>query len=292
MKLLPSFLDYLTVEKNYSSHTICSYRRDIEQCVAHVGCQRAKEIEFVEISHVDIRRWVSAMMSEGISARTINRKLCALHAYAVFLLKRQYIQINPVSKVVRPKVRKKLAPFVRETEMDALFDEMLPEVTDCRSARTRLILELLYLTGVRLSELIHLRAEDFDWSLMQVKVVGKGCKERVIPVGEPIRKTLAIYLSYRKHTGDYLLLTDKGEPLYPKFVYRLVRDSLSQVSNVDMKGPHTLRHSFATCLLSRGADINAIKELLGHVNLASTQVYTHNTMKEVSNIFKQAHPRA
>ncbi len=290
--LLNLFIDHLCGERNYSPHTLRSYKTDISQFETFILDMSEGSRSVLTLTHLDIRRWVAYQMEQGLSARTINRKLSALDTFYRFLCEQGKMETNPVDRVTRPKIRKKLAPFVRERTMDELFEEVLPEVSDFSSARARIIFELLYLTGMRLSELLALQEKDFDWNKMLVKVKGKNSKERMIPLAPSLQSIYESYLTFRPFKDSHLLLTDKGKPLYPKFVYRLVHKMLSQVTSISRRSPHIMRHSFATSLLGNGADLNAIKELLGHANLATTQVYTHNTKKEVSRIYKQAHPRA
>lgn len=241
-----------------------------------------------------IRAWMVDLLEKGLSPRAINRKISCLKTFFRFLLKRGWVEQNPMLKVVAPKTGKALPVFVREEHMARLLDE-IPFEEGYGGQRDRLILELLYMAGLRRAELIGLSPESADFHRMQLRVKGKGGKERIIPILPDLAERLRTFIDLRKATFDgapgHLLLTDNGAPLYPQFVYRLVRKQLSLVTTVEKKSPHVLRHSFATHLSNKGADINAIKELLGHSSLAATQVYTHNAIGKLKEVYQQAHPK-
>jgi integrase/recombinase XerC len=233
-------------------------------------------------------------METGHSARTTNRKISALKTYFRYLMKEGMVTVNPVNKVLSPRSDKKLPVFIKEHQMDHLLDD-IEFGDDYSGSRNRMIIETFYHTGIRMSELIHIRISDVDLSQQVFKVLGKRNKERILPVSMNFSAALEKYMQLREATfpgGDWLFLTDKGERLYPRFVYRVVTRFLSLVTTSEKKSPHVLRHTFATHMLNQGADLNAIKELLGHANLSATEVYTHNTFEKLKSVYKQAHPRA
>lgn len=241
-----------------------------------------------------IRAWVVEGMEKGWSPRAINRKLSCLKTFFRFLLQRGWVDENPMLRITAPKAGKALPVFIREEQLAQLLDEG-PFGDDFSGQRNRLLLELLYLTGLRRAELIDLTPESFDFHRMQIRVKGKGGKERIIPMLPELSERVQSYLRLRRETFEelppQLLLTDKGQAMYPKFVYLVVRRHLSMVVTVEKRSPHVLRHSFATHLSNRGADINAVKELLGHSSLAATQVYTHNAIEKLKEVYQLAHPK-
>ncbi|PCJ81584.1 MAG: integrase [Flavobacteriales bacterium] len=287
------FFQYLQTEKRYSQHTLNSYQTDLEQF--HQFLEQHFETEKIsEVNHQMIRSWIVVLMEQNISNRSINRKLAALKTYYKFLLREGIVQNNPMQKVMPPKTSKRLPEFIEQNSMDILLDQFdFPE--GFAGERDRLVLELLYATGMRLSELINIRNNDIDLHICQVKVLGKRNKERIIPFSNQLKSVIEQYNKEKNNkdfSSEFLLLTDRGEKMYEKFVYRVVNRYLSAVTTIDKKSPHILRHTFATHMLNNGADLNAIKELLGHANLAATQVYTHNSFEKLKTIYKQAHPRA
>jgi integrase/recombinase XerC len=236
------------------------------------------------------------MMGEEFSSRSVNRKISTLKSYFKFLLKEGVLVENPMDKVVSPKNKKVLPGFIEQESMDLLLDQF-DFGDDYTGIRNRLIIEMFYVTGMRRAELVHLKLKDVEAENLWIKVIGKRNKERIIPVSREFGKTIKGYLEIRnKHFSDQgtesFFLTGKGNPVYPKLVYRVVSQHLRLVTTIEKKSPHILRHTFATHMLNRGADINAIKELLGHANLSATQIYTHNTFEKLKKIYKQAHPRA
>ncbi len=289
------FLQYIQYEKHFSPHTIEAYRKDLAQFFLYLK----DKLEFAQlenISHHQIRSWVVELMTLGMSTRTIRRKLSTLKTYFRFLQKRGYLFHNPMLKVNTPKVSKRLPSVIKMESMELLFDR-LEFGTDFTGRRNRLILEILYHTGLRRSELIQLKVADVDLSQRQLKVMGKGNKERLVPFGSDLGESIDAYLEQRKacfpnspHTQ--LVLTDQGKPVYPKLIYNIVKRYLSMVTTVEQRSPHVLRHSFATHLSENGADLNAIKTLLGHSNLAATQIYTHNSIEKLKKVYQQAHPKA
>ena len=291
--ILEDFLKYLQYEKRYSKHTLIAYENDILQFQDFIQ-QISKS--FATANHKDIRLWIIALMEKQIGPRSVNRKVSSIRSFYKFALKEGIIKENPVVRVVSPKIAKKLPVFVTEQKMDMLLDSDAFE-DSFEGLRDRLVIELLFATGIRLKELITLKQTDFLPVEKTIKVLGKRNKERIIPLNLPVLNQLIAYIRAKKEQGiglasDILIVTAKGEPAYPKLVYRIVNRYLQLISTQTKKSPHILRHSFATSLLNNGADINAIKDLLGHASLAATQVYTHNSIERLKTIYKQAHPKA
>lgn len=287
------FLEYLKYQKKFSPHTITSYANDLRQFAFFL--QQTFETNHAgQITHHMIRSWVVELLNASISARSVNRKLSSLKSFYRFLLREQLVQTNPTLKLQAPKSGKKLPVFVEEKSMEKLADnELFGE--NFAGIRDKLIIELLYCTGIRLSELIGLRESDIDFSRKAIKVLGKRNKERIVPMVAELENSISRYLQQKASVAanvEWLLVTDKGEKLYPRLVYTKVKHFLSCVTTVEKRSPHVLRHTFATHLLNHGADLNAIKELLGHANLSATQVYTHNSVERLKNVHKQAHPKS
>ena len=283
------FLSYLQNEKRYSPLTVSAYTTDLAQFYNFIKSQYdLAEIE--DVSHSLIRSWIVEMIDADISTRSVNRKITTLKSYYKFLLREGIVNKNPMLKILSPKTSKKLPVFVEESSMDELFDTVEFKEGE-RGVRDRLILLLLYSTGIRLSELINIKVSDIDFSSGSIKILGKGNKERILPFSDQLKSELKQYMD-KVQPVDWFFLTDKGKKLYEKLVYRIVNSYLSKVTTISKKSPHVLRHTFATHMLNNGADLNAIKEFLGHVSLSATQVYTHNTIKKLTNIYKQAHPKA
>jgi integrase/recombinase XerC len=292
---IKGFFNYLEFEKRVSPDTITAYRKDLAQFqeYLHVTYEIQEDVQ-VKAQH--IRSWVVDMVSAGLAMSTVKRKLSALKSYFNYAQRYHGLEKNPMVKIPVPRTGKKLPAYLKESAMDQLFDR-LTWTSDYASQRDRLILELLYNTGLRRAELIDLKLHRIDWSSRSIKVLGKGAKERLVPFGKKLEQRLQTYLTSRAATFpevslDHLLLTDQGKVMYPKFVYNKVKQYLSLVSSAGQLSPHVLRHTFATHLANRGADLNAIKELLGHSSLAATQVYTHNTIDQLKAIYEQAHPKA
>ena len=291
-KQLHLFFDYLTYEKRYSNHTVTSYQNDIAQFTSFINPQN-EELNPQEINYQQIRAWISDLMKHKIAARSINRKLSALKSFFKFLQRQQVIEVNPMSKISGPKTPKRLPSFVDEHQMEDLFTEITFE-DGFVGQRDKLILDLLYQTGIRRSELTHLKETDIDLFNSTIKVLGKRNKERIIPISLTLKRNLESYLQVKKElnlSNIMLLVSEKGNTLGEQKVYTIVKKYLSQVTTIQKKSPHVLRHTFATHLLNNGADINAVKDLLGHANLSATQVYTHNTIEKLKKSYKQAHPR-
>jgi len=295
MSFKESFLNYLKFEKRYSSHTITSYSIDLEQFLLFLsglrtGCDE-KTADFR-----DIRAWIVTLMENGISARSVNRKITTLKSFYKYLMREQVITKNPMNKVLPPKSGKRLPDFVEQEKMEVLLDD-LDFGNDFNGIRNRLIIDMLYITGMRLSELINLTDASVQLYDQTIKVLGKRNKERLIPFHQSYIKVFNDYLAIRNKNfpapgHNYFFITDKGRQLYEKFVYRVVNKYLRFVTTMEKRSPHVLRHTFATHMLNRGADLNAIKEILGHSNLSATQIYTHTTFEKLKAIYKQAHPRA
>lgn len=293
--MIDSFLKYIEFEKRYSSHTVTSYNNDLEQFkVFLTSLDASLNLELVSYHH--IRSWIIALVEDKISPTSINRKMATLRSFYKFLLKSNRINKDPSVQLKALRTPKRLPQFAQEVEIQRLFE--LADFDDSFSGvRDQLLMELLYATGIRRAELMGLKIEAVNIEKRQIKVVGKRNKERVIPLHIEVVKLIQKYLKLREvefmgGDNDYLLLTDKGQPLYETFVYRKVKKYLGDSTSLEKKSPHILRHSFATHLLNNGADLNAVKELLGHSSLAATQVYTHNSLDKLKKVFENAHPKA
>ncbi len=289
--MLEKFLEYLQFEKKFSPHTLVSYRNDAEQFAAFL--KHTYEIEKPEdASSFMIRSWMAEMIQEKISPRTVIRKASTLRTFYKFLLREGVITISPMQKIITPKTPKRLPVFVNKKEMESLFKIEFPDSFD--GIRDRLILELFYATGIRRAELITMKDTDVNLYNLTIKVLGKRNKERLIPISPFLKTYIQEYREGKKKSGvknEYFFVNEGGDQLYDKEVYRIVKKYLSEVTTLQKKSPHVLRHTFATHILDNGADINAVKELLGHANLSATQVYTHNTLEKLKRMHKQAHPR-
>jgi integrase/recombinase XerC len=293
-KLVDFFLSYLQNEKRLSQHTMLAYKIDILQFEEFLQSTHVcSEIENAQ--YADIRAWVVQLSENEIDNRSINRKIASLRAFYKFLQIKKKIEVNPATLVKTLKTAKRLPVYVEEKPMEYLFDGLVFS-EDFEGLRDKLLLEMLYGTGIRLSELINIRTKDIDVFGKKITVLGKRNKYRIIPLHETLLDLISKYSEFRKTVfnpeEDFLLLTDKQEKLYRVFVQRKVKEYLEQVTTISKKSPHVLRHSFATHLLNRGADLNAIKELLGHANLAATQIYTHNSISQLKEVYKKAHPKA
>jgi integrase/recombinase XerC len=286
------FLAYLQTEKRFAENTLISYKNDLEQY--HAFCRKNGK-EGMDLFFKTIRSWVVDLMEKGYAPKTIHRKLSSLRSYCRFLISRGELDADPVAKVLKPKMNKRIPQFVDEKGINRLLDEY-EFGNDFSGTRNKLIINLLYQTGMRRSELTGMKIASFDQSQFTVKVVGKRSKERIIPVGREIAEEISVYLHKRQEVdrdlSDMLFLTEKGKPVYPKLIYRIVTRYISMITTLKKTSPHILRHTFATHMLNSGADLNAIKEILGHASLAATQVYTHNTFEKLKSIYNQAHPRA
>jgi len=292
---ISTFLDYLKFQKRYSQHTIISYQNDLTAFFDYTRVQ-FDESQLQNIKPTFIRTWFAQLKSEGISSKTINRKISALKSFFKYNIRQGLIEVSPMTTITSPKVGKRLPQFVEKKDIDTLFDHV--EFPDSWTGRTeRLLLQILYNTGIRQAELINLKENQVNLSNNSIKVLGKGSKERVIPVSNALLKEIGAYTAEKRKqfaNADivYLLINEKGRKLYPKYVYNVAKKYLTLVTTIDKKSPHILRHTFATHLTNNGADLNAVKELLGHSSLAATQIYTHNTIEKLKDVFKKAHPKA
>jgi integrase/recombinase XerC len=284
------FITYLSSEKRFSEHTIKSYATDLKQFTSFLSSEFQIIDEINEISFQIIRTWIASLLEKGISPRSVNRKISTLKTYFKFLIREGELIENPMTKVVAPKSKKRLPVFIEEDQIASLLNEVQFE-KDFVGQRNKLIIELFYVTGIRLSELINIKISDVDFNNQSIKVLGKRNKERIIPLSSNVVNDLNIFIENNQQ-NKYLFTNLEGNKLYNKLVYRLVNKYIGEISSVNKKSPHILRHTFATHMLNNGADINAIKELLGHANLSATQVYTHNTIEKLKTVYKQAHPRA
>ena len=289
------FLNYLTFQKRYSRHTIISYENDLTGFFDFVVLQY-NSMELTEISASVVRSWLASLKGNKITSKTINRKISTLKSFFKYQLKMNKIEVNPVSAITSLKISKRLPSFVEQKDIKTLFGYV--EFPDTWEGKTnRLLLLIFYETGIRLSELINIKESHIDNSKGSVKVLGKGNKERIIPVNNALLKKIESYISEKNSNinargNDFLFINVKGKKLYPKYVYNVVKKYLGDVSTNERKSPHVLRHTFATHLTNNGADINAIKELLGHASLASTQIYTHNSIDKLKEVHKLAHPKS
>lgn len=288
-----NYLKFLQYEKLSSKHTFISYQTDLLQFKSFLEIQyKADDIN--KVNHLIIRSWLAHMLNEGVSARSISRKLSSLRAFYKFLKKENIIANNPLTKVQAPKVEKRLPVFLEKKSIDKLLDE-IEFSNDFEGERDKLIINLFYSAGLRLSELINLKIADIDNYNQQIKVLGKRNKERIIPVSNEIINQINKHLNNKNSNGfsnEMLFCTNKGQNLYPRLVYNIIHQKLALVSSLKKKSPHVLRHTYATHLLNNGADLNAIKELLGHSSLAATQVYTHNSIERLKEVYNKRHPRS
>ena len=288
-----SFLNYLVLEKKYSQHTTTAYLNDLNSF--QVFCNNEYDNQsIVEINYSQIRSWIVCLVNSNISNRTINRKVSSLKSFYKFLQKTKVIDSNPLAKHKVLKVPKQIQVPFSEKEIISVLN-LLDEEFNFESLRNKLMVELFYSTGMRRSELINIKIADVDFANETVKVLGKRNKERYIPLLKSVQKSLAKYIEIRKEINtnqSYLFLTKKGKIIYDTLVYRVINNYFSSVSSKVKKSPHIIRHSFATHLLNEGADLNSVKELLGHSSLASTQVYTHSSLGKLKEVYNQAHPRS
>ena len=290
-----SFVEYLQFEKRYSQHTLISYKNDLQQFSAFLVSQYDGPA-IADITLGLVRSWLAEMKGDKMTSKSLNRKISTLRSFFKFLLRMGEIKQSPMTTIIVPKVGKRLPSFVSEKEMETLKHYINFENT-WKGQTDKLLLNLFYDTGMRLSELINLKLSQIDTANVQVKVLGKGNKERIIPVSKDLMAEIKKYAEVREkldcqHLPENLFMNAKGKPLYPKYVYNVVKANLSLITTIQKKSPHVLRHTFATHLTNNGADLNAVKELLGHSSLAATQIYTHNTIEKLKNIYKKAHPKA
>ncbi len=294
-KPLQQFLDYLKFQKRYSQHTIISYQNDLTSFLSFVTVTFG-ETALPDIKSSIVRSWLASLKDAGMEAKSINRKISCLKSFFKYLLRQEIIAVSPMATVISPKVSKRLPQFVEKADVDTLFNYV--EFPDNWQGKTdRLVLLLFYNTGMRQAELVNLKENQVDASKSVIKVLGKGNKERIIPVSQPLINFFKEYMdakrtNFEKPNTEYVFINTNGKKLYPKYVYNMVKAYLSHVTTISKKSPHVLRHTFATHLMNNGADLNAVKELLGHSSLAATQIYTHNTIEKLKDIHKKAHPKA
>lgn len=294
--MIDSFINYLEHEKRSSSHTVLAYRKDLEQAQEFVNTSFSIE-ELSECSHPELRAWIIDLVEQGLSPTSVNRKLATLRSFYKFLLRSKVIEKEPTYKLKSLKTPKKLPEFLQESTIESVLETGVYEQS-FEGLRDRMVMEFLYLTGVRLSELTSIKWKDLDFHESQVKVLGKRQKERIIPITKGLQRNIILYKKefeerFSKIEGnEYFIISNKGEKAYSMMIYRIVRHYLDLFAQTTKRSPHLLRHTFATHLLNKGADLNAVKDLLGHANLAATQVYTHNSMEKLKAVFEQAHPKA
>jgi len=292
--LIEPFLDYLRLEKNCSEKTIVSYGTDLtkfEEFFKSVD----EEIDFTTVDADVIRLWVVSLMDGGYTSTSVNRKLSSLRSFYRYLLRKKIVAVDPTFKVVGPKKKKPLPVFVKEEDMNRLLDE-IPCGKGFAGCLDKMIIEMFYATGMRLSELIGLDNKDVDFSASLLKVTGKRNKQRLIPFGDELQELMLEYINVRNETiperSEAFFIRENGERLYKNLVYNLVKRNLSKVATLKKKSPHVLRHTFATTMLNNEAELGAVKELLGHESITTTEIYTHVTFEELKKVYKQAHPRA
>ena len=289
--MVKSFLQYIQYEKKYSSCTVFSYQNDIYQFQDFLTENYSLSIEQTELKH--IRNWILQLKSKNIESSSINRKLSALKSLFKFGLRNNHIKSNPCTKLQSLKTPKKLPVFFKTSELENALDTTKNTKNDFAEIRNNIILEILYQTGIRRAELIGLKDSDFNFFSLTLRILGKGNKERIIPISKNLKEKAEEYINLKNQIFDspYFILTDTGEQSYPNLIYRIVKNSMSEVSSLNKRSPHVIRHSFASGLLNNGAEISAVKELLGHANLAATQIYTHTSYEQLKKTYKQAHPR-
>ena len=284
------FINYLSSEKRFSVHTITSYSNDINQFFLFLAEEYQIDSDISEVHFQIVRSWIASLLELGLSPRSVTRKISTLKTYFKFLIREGVIHESPMLKVIAPRANKRLPLFVEEDQIESLLNEV-EFVDGFIGERDKLIIELFYVTGIRLSELINIRISDVNLDDNLIRVLGKRNKERLIPLSLSIVAALKSFIQ-KYSLEDYLFTSLEGRKVYTKLVYRVVNKYIGKISSINKRSPHILRHTFATHMLNNGADINAIKELLGHANLSATQVYTHNTIEKLKLVYKQAHPRA
>ena len=291
---LSNYLQYLESEKRTSPHTITAYKADIESFRSFLD-EEFDQPKLIEASPQMVRSWMACLIESNKVPRSVNRKLSSLRGFYKFEIKAGNLDKNPCKHILGPKMSKRLPSFVEEKAINNLNISDKENESTFEQSRDFLIFELLYATGMRQAELIGLKYIDVDVSQKQLRVLGKRNKERLIPVSSNLVELIDEFQHLKSNLGlnsDFIIITNSGKKAYPKLVYRSINSTLSTITTMDKKSPHVLRHTFATHVLNNGADLNAVKELLGHANLSATQIYTHNTFEKLKNIYKQAHPRA
>lgn len=294
MLLIEKYIKYLRYEKNYSLHTEISYSKDLHQFAEFLSLH-FPDVDIKSVDNDVIRMWIVSLMEDKMSPRSVNRKLSALKSFYKYLLRIGEMSSNPMKKIVGPKTSKPIPAFVNNSDMDKILDEAGVE-DDFESFRNHVMIELFYVTGIRRAELLGLKDVDIDFGSKTIQVTGKRNKQRLIPVSDDMLLLIEQYMTMRneevENQSGYFFVKKDGEKLYPMMIHRIVTESLKQISTLSKTSPHILRHSFATGMLNNGADINAVKELLGHSSLAATEVYTHTSFEELKKIYNKAHPRA
>ncbi len=293
--MVASFLKYLEYEKRCSKHTLTSYRSDLEQFQVFLR-HYPQPCQVSQADHQHIRAWLVSLLEKGRSTRTVNRKIATLRSYYKHALRHDHIKIDPTRQIKVLKMSKTLPVFAKETEIMEVLDRVV-YTEGFSGLRDQMVMELLYASGIRLSELINIKETDVQFSRQNVKVLGKRDKERLIPLPKSLMPLMHKYIAAKRDTfsdnySSYLIVNNKGEQSYPMMIYRIVNGVLKALTGLDKQSPHVMRHTFATHLLNKGADLNAVKELLGHSSLAATQVYTHNTIDRLKKVFDQSHPKA
>jgi integrase/recombinase XerC len=289
--MVKSFLQYIQYEKKYSSCTVFSYHNDICQFQDFLSENYSLPIEDTQLKH--IRSWIISLKNKNIESSSINRKLSALKSLFKFGLRSNIIKTNPCIKLQSLKTQKKLPVFFKESELETILETQKNNQNNFAEVRNNIILEILYQTGIRRAELIGLKDSDFNFFSLTLRILGKGNKERVIPISKGLKEKVEEYIDLKNQIFDtpYVIVTDTGEQAYPNLIYRIVKNNMSTVTSLNKRSPHVMRHSFASGLLNNGAEISAVKELLGHANLAATQIYTHTSYEQLKKVYKQAHPR-
>jgi integrase/recombinase XerC len=294
-KIVEDFLNYIQFEKRYSRHTLIAYKTDLQQFLEYLTTTfEAPAIP--EITHQYVRSWLALLKIEAVTAKSINRKISSLKSFFKYQLRVGLLSVTPMTAVIAPKISKRLPQFVRENDIEKLFRH-LPFPDDWKGFTDKLLLQLFYETGMRLSELVNLKESQIDTSKKLIKILGKGNKERVVPIHANLLAGLKNYQEEKKCRLEqpdtvYFFVLPSGKKVYEKYVYLAVNRCLKQITTINQKSPHTLRHTFATHLTNKGADLNAVKELLGHSSLAATQIYTHNTIERLKETYQKAHPKA
>jgi integrase/recombinase XerC len=294
-RAIQPFLDYLKFEKRYSPHTLTSYETYLVSFIDYLD-QQYGAVEIGEITHSYVRSWLAFLNEKKLTAKSLNRKISALKSFFKFELREGRIISTPMGQVISPKSGRRLPMFIKEEETREMVNMLDAATENWKMLNAKLLVTVFYATGMRLSELIGLKEKQVDFAGKRIKILGKGNKERIVPVSAELLTMIKEYIRLkRKDIGgeaEELLVTEKGKKIYPKYAYLLVKQAMAETSTLDKKSPHVLRHSFATHLMNNGADLNAVKELLGHSSLAATQVYTHNTIQKLKDIHKKAHPKA
>jgi integrase/recombinase XerC len=290
--MIDKFVEYIQFEKRQSVHSVSAYKSDLIQLQDFIATQYNSTL--IEVNHQMLRSWVVFLKQSGLTNKSLHRKISSTKTFYKFLVKQGVVEINPASKVVLPKIEKRLPTFVKKEETEQMLDKTTVDFNDFESIRNHLVVTLFYQCGIRLSELVNLKSNDVSSNAL--KVLGKRNKERIIPIIDNVYSLIKEYENIKRQTfvvqNEFLIVKNDGEKAYDKFIYTLVNKELTKHTSLKKKSPHVLRHTFATHMLDEGADLNSIKELLGHSNLMATQIYTHNSLAKIKSIYKQAHPRA